>query len=47
MANEQKQQNDIAQLSMRHLKEAPHSLIEQRRESLMQTNQGGFHRDIA
>jgi hypothetical protein len=47
MANEQKQQNDIAQLSMRHLKEARQSLIKQRRECLMQTNQRGLNRDIA
>ena len=46
MANQQKEQNDIAKLSMCHLQEGRHSLIEQRRESLMQTSHGGFNRDI-
>ena len=47
MANPQKEQNDIAQLSIRYLKEGRHSLIEQKRASLMEASQGGFNRDIA
>jgi len=47
MANPQKEQNDIAQLSIRYLKEGRHSLIQQRRESIMQASQGGFNREIA